>query len=245
MIPKIIHYCWFGRGKKSKLAKKCIESWKRYFPDYQIIEWNEDNFDVNKYEYTKYMYDNNKYAFLSDFVRLQVVYENGGIYFDTDVEVIKPLYEIVEKGAFFGFENDEFVNSGLGFGAEKGNNIVKIMLKEYSYFPKSFEEEKGPIGCPELNTRGLSKCGLVKNGKLQQMQGVTVYPKEYFNPYDNIINKLDITENTYTIHWYSGSWVSKRQKLRTFLLYPVHRLLGRNAFKNLKKFINRFYNRHF
>jgi len=230
MIPKVIHYCWFGRGKKPKLAKKCIESWKKYCPDYKIIEWNEDNFDLDKYEYARYMYDNKKYAFLSDFVRLQVIYENGGVYFDTDVEVLKPIDELLENRAFIGFENDRFVNSGQGFGAEKGNSAVKLMLEEYNYFPDSFEPNR-PVACPDLNTYGILKCGLIKNGSFQKLQDIAVYPKEYFNPYDNVLNKLDVTENTYTIHWYSGSWISKGQKLRTFLLRPIHRVLGKNIFK--------------
>lgn len=235
MIPKVIHYCWFGRGEKPKLAQKCIASWKKYCPDWQIIEWNEDNFDVNQYEYTKYMYANKKYAFLSDFVRLWVVYENGGIYFDTDVEVIKPLDEIVKNGAFVGFENDAFVNSGLGFGAEKENKAIKLMLEEYNYFPNGFNAKIGPIGCPELNTYGLLKCGLTQNGGFQKLEEITVYPKDYFNPYDNVINKLNITENTYTIHWYSGSWISRKQKIRTFLLRPIHRWFGKNIFNKNKE----------
>ena len=235
MIPKLIHYCWFGRGEKPKLAKKCIESWEKYCPDYQIIEWNEDNFDVNQYEYTKYMYEHKNYAFLSDFVRLKVVYENGGIYLDTDVEVIKPINEIIENGAFVGFENDAFVNSGLGFGAEKENKAIKLMLEEYNYFTSSFDAKRGPLGCPDLNTYGLLKCGLTQNGGFQKLEEITVYPKDYFNPYDNVINKLNITENTYTIHWYSGSWISRKQKIRTFLLRPIHRWLGKNIFNRNKE----------
>ena len=117
MIPKKIHYCWFGRGEKPKLARKCIESWKRYCPDFEIIEWNEDNFDVTKYAYSKYCFDNKKWAFLSDFVRLIVIYENGGIYFDTDVEVIKSLDNLLQYEAFYGFENEDYVATGLGFGS--------------------------------------------------------------------------------------------------------------------------------
>lgn len=107
MIPKKIHYCWFGRGEKPKLAKKCIDSWKKYCPDYEIIEWNEDNFDINLNSYTKWCYDNRKYAFLSDYVRLWVVNQNGGIYFDTDVEVIRNIDFLLDDQAFFGFETGE------------------------------------------------------------------------------------------------------------------------------------------
>lgn len=121
MIPKKIHYCWFGRGEKPKLAKKCIQSWKKYCPDYEIIEWNEDNFDIDQYPYLRWCYDNKKWAFLSDFARLLVVYQNGGIYFDTDVELIKTPDELLGCNAFFGFENDKNIATGLGFGAEARN----------------------------------------------------------------------------------------------------------------------------
>ena len=116
MIPKTIHYCWFGRGELSTKAKKCIQSWKKYCPDYEIIEWNEDNFDVNQNEYTKKVYAEKKFAFLSDYARLKIVYEQGGIYLDLDVEIIKPFCDLLDNKAFFGFENNEYVASGLGFG---------------------------------------------------------------------------------------------------------------------------------
>ena len=111
MIPKKIHYCWFGRGEKPKLAKKCIESWKKYCPDYEIVEWNEDNFDINQNEYTKYCYNNKKFAFLSDYARLMVVYKEGGIYFDTDVEVVRSFDDLLNNKAFVGFETDEYVKA--------------------------------------------------------------------------------------------------------------------------------------
>ena len=113
MIPKKIHYCWFGRGEKPKLAQMCIASWRKYCPDYEIVEWNEDNFDLDYNAYTRYCYDNKKWAFLSDFVRLVVVAEHGGLYFDTDVELLKSPDELLRYGAFYGFENDSNINTGL------------------------------------------------------------------------------------------------------------------------------------
>ena len=118
MIPRKIHYCWFGRGKKPRLAQKCIASWKKYCPDYEIIEWNEDNFDVNRNAYTQMCYKEKKYAFLTDYLRLLIGEEHGGIYFDTDVEAVRSFDELLDNPAFFGFENDRFVNTGEGFGAE-------------------------------------------------------------------------------------------------------------------------------
>ena len=132
MIPKKIHYCWFGKNELPTKAKKCIASWKKYCPDYEIVEWNEDNYDVYQNAYTTYTYDNKKFAFLSDYARLQIILREGGIYFDVDVEVVRPLDELLRYPAFFGFETEEYVNTGVGFGAERGNKIVEGMLKEYN-----------------------------------------------------------------------------------------------------------------
>lgn len=224
MIPKKIHYCWFGRGEKPKLAKKCIESWKKFCPDYEIIEWNEDNFDINQNEYTKYCYDNKKFAFLSDYARLMVVYKEGGIYFDTDVEVIKSFDALLNNKAFVGFETDEYVNTGVGFGAEKNNPVIEQMLREYD---KLSDGKSGTIGCPILNTEALKKSGLKLNGQTQSLKDVTVYSAEYFNPYDAPTGRLSKSENTYSIHWYAASWMSKRKRLRCLVMKPVHRLLGK------------------
>lgn len=225
MIPKKIHYCWFGRGKKNKLSKKCIESWKRYCPDYEIIEWNEDNFDVNLNSYTKINYEQKQYAFLSDYVRLLVIYREGGIYFDVDVEAIRSLDDLLVHKAFFGFETNAFVATGLGFGAEPGNPIVKQMIDEYEQLMPSPGEK---ITCPVLNTQALVKWGLVKDGTMQDLEKAQIYPSEYFNPYDDLTGKLRKTNNTYSIHWYGKSWVDKKLVLRSKLLKPIRRLLGFN-----------------
>ena len=132
-IPKIIHYCWFGGKELPESAKKCIDSWKRFFPDYKIKEWNESNFDINYCDYTKEAYEAKKWAFVSDVARFKILYENGGFYFDTDVEVIKSFDDIISNGAFMGFENDKkcLVNPGLGLGVEAGNQFYKEMLDLY------------------------------------------------------------------------------------------------------------------
>ena len=231
MIPKKIHYCWFGRGPKPKLANKCIASWKKYCPEYEIIEWNEDNFDVYQNAYTKYCYENKKYAFLSDYARLKVVYENGGIYFDTDVEVIRSIDTLCEDEAFFGFENNDYVATGLGFGAEKEHPVLKKMLEEYDPL---MNEDITVIKCPELNTNALMYYGLKKDGKLQNVEGAVIYPEEYFNPFDDPTGKLNITENTYSIHWYAKSWMSKKAVIRSKLTRPLHRIFGKDAFRKKK-----------
>ena len=160
MIPKKIHYCWFGRNPKPKLAEKCIASWKKYCPDYEIIEWNEDNFDIDMNAYVKSAYEQKKYAFLTDYARLLIIYENGGVYFDTDVELIKPIDDLLENKSFFGFEDREHVNTGLGFGAEKENQIIKRMQKEYDGL---LDKGDSFIGCPILNTNALVKAGLIQS----------------------------------------------------------------------------------
>ena len=131
MIPKKIHYCWFGRNELPPLAKKCIASWKKYCPDYEIIEWNEDNFDVSLNAYTRYCYENKKWAFLSDFVRLQVIHDHGGIYFDTDVEVVSSFDSLLMYDAFYCFENDSYLATGLGFASVAHHPSVATMLKMY------------------------------------------------------------------------------------------------------------------
>lgn len=236
MIPKKIHYCWFGRGEKPKLAKRCIASWKKYCPDYEIIEWNEDNFDINTNGYTKWCYENKKYAFLSDYVRLLVVYRHGGIYFDTDVELIKNPDFLLKKQAFFGFESDKYINTGVGFGAEVGNIAVNQMINEYDPL---LDGKHGVIMCPKLNTEALVKLGLKGDGSYQEFSWGTVYPKEYFNPYESTTGVLNKTENTVSIHWYSASWLPVSQKIRCKITKFFHRYFGMDCFLWLKRLLKK------
>ena len=235
MIPKKIHYCWFGRGEKPELAKKCIQSWIKYCPDYEIIEWNEDNFDIDQYPYLRWCYDNKKWAFLSDFARLLVVYQNGGIYFDTDVELIRTPDELLMCDAFYGFENDKNIATGLGFGAEARNKTVHAMMDQYIELTSDKEGNFPIIKCPELNTKALLPYGLKLNGKYQKLDGAEVFPYDYFNPYDDPTGKLNKTENTVSIHWYSKSWMDKKTILRSKITKPFHRVFGVDCFKRLKK----------
>lgn len=232
MIPKIIHYCWFGRGEKPKLAKKCIASWKKFCPDYQIIEWNEDNFDIDTNGYTRWCYDNKKYAFLSDYVRLVVVEAQGGVYFDTDVELIRPPDAFLAQEAFFGFETPEYVQSGLGFGSVAHGTAIKEMMAAYDPLLDGLH---GVIGCPKLNTQALVKLGLVPNGQLQTVAGAMICPPDHFNPYESATGTLNVTQNTISIHWYAGSWLSPARRLRSQLTKPLHRIFGVDAFKRWRK----------
>ena len=231
MIPKKINYCWFGHGEKPKLTKKCIASWKKYCPDYEIIEWNEDNFDVNMNGYTRMCYEQKKYAFLSDYARLLVVYQNGGLYFDTDVELLKNPDELLDDEAFFGFETVSTAASGLAFGSANTGLALKMMLDEYDPL---LDGEHGMIGCPLLNTQALVKLGLVPNGELQHFEWGTVYPKDYFNPYESTTGRLNKTENTVSVHWYMGSFLSPTTKLKLKITKPMRRLFGEHVFDFLK-----------
>lgn len=235
MIPKRIHYCWFGRGEKPKLAQKCIASWRKYCPDYELIEWNEDNFDVNQYSYAKFCYENKKYAFLSDFVRLVVVSEYGGIYFDTDVELIKKPDELLHYEAYYGFENEKNVATGLGFGAVAKHPTVEAMEKQYFLLHKNDQGEYPLVVCPKLNTDALLEFGLKLDGSRQNVAGAEILPVDYMNPYDDPTGRLYKTKNTISIHWYSKSWMSKKTILRSKLTKPFHRVFGTDCFKWLKK----------
>ncbi|MEE1085698.1 MAG: glycosyltransferase [Schaedlerella sp.] len=235
MIPKIIHYCWFGHGEKPKLAEKCIASWKKYCPDFEIIEWNEDNFDIDSYPYAKYCHDNKKWAFLSDFVRLVVVYKHGGIYFDTDVELVKSPEELLKYDAFFGFENETNVSTGLGFGAIPRNKAVFLMSQQYYELQPNKNGDFPIIVCPALNTKALLPLGLKLNGESQILDDMIVLGIDCLNPYDDPTGKLNKTENTISIHWYSKSWLDKKTIIRSILTKPFHRIFGNDCFAWLKK----------
>ena len=207
LIPKVIHYCWFGGNQLSEKALQCIESWKKYCPDYEIIEWNETNFDVNCNQYVREAYNNKKWAFVSDYARLSIIYNEGGFYFDTDVELLKPIEELRGSKAFFAQEIGGMVASGLGFGAEKGNFVVKLMMDEYEN--EKFILRNGELDllpCPIRNTKVLFDLGYINNGQTQTIMGAKIFAAEYFCPYDYIKKRTKVTSNTFSVHYYEGSW---------------------------------------
>lgn len=220
MIPKVIHYCWFGRNPLPPLALECIASWKKYFPDYEIKEWNEDNFDVNIIPYTKEAYELKKYAFVSDYARFWILYHEGGVYFDTDVEVIRPMDDILLKGAFMGFERDPdkwgkgFVAPGLGLAVEKEHHIIKSLLERYENL--KFVLPDGSLNIKQTivsyTTEVLVNCGLKQIPGIQELAGFTIYPAEYFAPIHFITRRLNVTSNTRTIHRYMASWKEQKNK---------------------------------
>ena len=207
-IPKKIHYCWFGGNPLPELAIKCIESWKKYCPDYEIIEWNESNYDVTKNLYMKQAYEEKKWGFVPDYARLDIIYNHGGIYLDTDVEILRPLDKLLENSAFVGCENDRWVALGLGFGAEKGNPIIYEMLKQYDIL--SFFDDSGELNltpAPVYQTALLKEqYGFKETKEIQKISDfMNIYPVEYFGSKDAYSGKINITNNTYSIHHYDGS----------------------------------------
>ncbi len=242
MIPKVIHYCWFGGKPLPRLAVKCIESWKKYLPDYEIKEWNESNFDVNAIPYTREAYSVKKYAFVSDYARFWILYHYGGLYFDTDVEVIRNMDAIVEKGPFMGCERymgdtiRACVAPGLGLGVTPSLGLYKEILDMYER--ESYIMPDGtysPKTVVHLITEILCKHGLKATNEIQQCAGVWIYPKDYFCPKDVTTHELVITSNSVTIHHYDGSWVPKNIKFKQFLGRKLPFIVKVKAFLEKKK----------
>lgn len=219
MIPKIIHYCWFGNNPLPQEAIKCIESWKRFFPSYEIKQWNETNFNVNIIPYTEEAYKAKKYAFVSDFARFWIIYNYGGLYFDTDVEIIKPMDKILQEGAFMGCESDFNspkgirVAAGLGICCESKHKIYKELINLYQDLHFIENNNINTTTVVEYTTRILINNGLKNIAGIQDIAGIKIYPKEFFCPIDYSTNKLLITSNTYSIHHYAASWHGPKEKL--------------------------------
>lgn len=245
MIPKIIHYCWFGRNPLPESAVKCINSWKKFFPDYEVKEWNEDNFDVNIIPYTQEAYEAKKYAFVSDYARMWILYHYGGLYFDTDVEVIKSMDDIVARGPFMGIETllttDRLrVAPGLGIGAIAGMNVYKEILDFYS--TSSFLTPNGDINTiaiVKITSDVLKSHGLLPKNQEQEVGGIWIYPQEYFNPLDDNTGKLVVTENTRSIHWYTKTWLGQQNPIRTWIVRKIHRYFGNDSLGWLKRLLGR------
>ena len=228
MIPKIIHYCWFGGNPLPELAQKCIASWKKFLPDYKIKEWNERNYDVRKIQYISQAYDAKKYAFVSDYARFDILYQYGGVYFDTDVEVIKDLRPIIQKGAFIGVEKGtrSLLNAGLGIASPAASGIYSEILDSYN--SEQFVKEDGSLNLKTVVERVSEifvKHGFFESDTLQYVADTFIYPSEYFCPKDVLTGELTITQNSCSIHHYDGSWTiplrKKYVKARTQLAQVV------------------------
>ena len=229
MIPKIIHYCWFGGKPLPALARKCIASWRKYLPEYEIKEWNESNFDVNIIPYTAEAYQAKKYAFVSDYARFWILYRYGGLYFDTDVEVLRPMQEIIDRGPFMGCQceakegttPDEMgVAPGLGLGVNPGLGLYKEFLDLYA--PLHFLNADRTYNLKtvvQYTTELLVGHGLKNTDQIQCVSDIYIYPKEYFCPVSVVDGKICLTKRTYTIHHFAASWQSPvRKKIRRIVI---------------------------
>lgn len=236
MIPKVIHYVWLGNKPKPRKIEKCIASWKKFCPDYEIIEWNENNFDLSSNRFLKEAYESGNFAFSSDIIRLMVLIEYGGIYVDADVEFIKSLDDLLDNNAFVGYETPNYVNSGQMLGAEANNEIIKEHLAQYNNLSFLNCDNLHSIACPQIFTELLKQKGLKCDGTEQIIDGLHIYPTDYFNPFDVRTGKMSKTENSYSVHWSAHSWVSGNPALEKIAQF-CHRIFGNNCFDWLKKYI--------
>jgi len=237
MIPKIIHYCWFGGNPLPPLALKCIASWKKHLPEYEIKEWNEENFDLEKFPFAKGALEHKKYAFISDVCRLYALKEEGGIYMDTDMEVLRSLNFFLNKSAFSGFENDDFVPTGI-MASEKGSVWAIEMLAYYDN--RSFVKENGELDTTSntyIITQLMKEKGFIMNNTFQEIEGyVSFYPNDYFCPKSYKTGNIDLTENSYCIHHFAKSWIPFRKKWKNILKMKTMNVFGA---KNVQKLVNK------
>ncbi len=214
MIPKIIHYCWFGNNPLPDKVKKCMESWKKFCPDYKIMRWDESNYDYNKNQYISDAYKNKKWAFVADYARLDVVYQYGGIYLDTDVELIGNIDNLLSNHVFMAIEKySKLVNTGLGFGAEPEAEELLDMKSVYDnlFFIKK-DGSFNVIPCTKYTTDYLLQKGFVCEDKTQTLDRIKVYASDVFCPIDFETGKKTLTSNTLGIHWYDATWFSDHDK---------------------------------
>ena len=237
MIPKKIHYCWFGKGKMPELALKCIESWRVNLPDYELKEWNENSFDINSNFYVKEAYESRKFAFVTDYVRLYALYTEGGIYMDTDVEVLKNLDPFLDLPAFSGFEDNVHIPTGI-MAAEKGSVWAGWQLKYYD--DRHFLLPDGTLDLTtnvEIIGRLMGEKGFILRNGLYNFQNIiTIFPRDYFCPKSHTTGKIELTQNTYTIHHFAGSWKSTSDRLKRRIVH----LIGVKMSHRLTLFINLF-----
>lgn len=235
-MEKIVHYCWFGEGEKPKLTQKCIETWKKFLPDYKIIEWNEKNFDVGCCRFVKEAYEARNFAFVSDYARAKALYENGGIYFDTDVEVLKSFDRFLSNEFFVGFEEKAFVGTCV-MGAQKGALILKEYMAHYEN--AAYLNEDGTKYSDTnvlLLTRLLEEKGLERNDKEQTVDGyIKIYPRTFFSPYDYINGINYITDDSYSIHHFTLSWLPKSTRIKTGIKRKIIKIIGGENIKKIRE----------
>ena len=237
MIPKKIHYCWFGGKELPKELKKYINSWKKLCPDYEIIRWDESNFDVRCSKFISDAYDAKAWAFVSDYARLKIIYENGGIYLDTDVELVKNLDELLVNKCYFAQQQAmNYINSGLGFGAERECTTIKKMLDKYDNLVFD-NNNRIKIQCPILNTNVINEYGKYNIDKVTYLDdnNITIYPAKYFDPIAPGESKNLLCKDTISIHHYSASWTKSRTKIKR----KIVNMIGQNRINKIKRIIKR------
>lgn len=221
MIPKIIHYCWFGRGKMPVMANRCIDSWKQFLPDYELRLWNEDSFDINKVPYVKQAYEARKFAFVTDYVRLYALYSVGGIYMDTDVEVLKPLDDLLHLPAFSGFESEHEIPTGI-MASEQHNPWAEEQLGYYK--DRQFRQPDGSYDLTtnvELISRSMAANGFqLRNSYQVYKNWIHIFQKDYFCPKSRS-GRITLTPNTYCIHHFEGSWQPTRLKIKKYIFQKI------------------------
>ena len=242
MIPKVIHYIWVGGNPLTPLAEKCIESWKKYCPDYEIKRWDETNFDINENQFCKEAYECKKWAFVADYIRLKVLYEEGGIYMDSDVEVVKPIDEFLKHKGFSGFEGSGNIPTGI-MAAEKGNKWIKLMLDYYTNRPfikndGTYENMPNVVFMTDLTLKNYK---FLQNNEYQDLGDYVFYPYEYFFQLPDVLHKRYLTtDNTYTIHHFATSWApksyKKRERNKVFFKRFIAFFIGQ---KNLEKILEK------
>lgn len=240
MIPQKIHYCWFGNNSKSKLIKKCIASWKRFLPEWEIIEWNESNYDVYKNEYISAAYKEQKWAFVVDFARFDILNEYGGVFFDADVELLKAIPDtLLEHQAFTGFETEKTVAPGLVFASIPKHPMLTEIINVYEN--KKFGEKIGgkTETIVDIVTDILKKNGLVKNNKIQNINGIVIYPKEYFCCFNHETQNFEIQQETISIHHYAASWSPWYRKSYFKMIKIAAKILGKERYLKLKRMIKK------
>ncbi len=236
MIPKIIHYCWFGYHKKPRLIQKCIASWKKYMPDWEIREWNEENYDVRKNDYIEKAYEEKKWAFVVDYARFDILNQYGGVFLDTDVELLRPIpEEILENEAFTGFENPGRVNPGLVYGSVPEQKIVKEIMAEYENKTFGNRIEGRTENIVDVVSGILLKNGLMVNGEFQMAEKVAIYPRDYFCCFNFETQAFETTENTVSVHHYFASWTPWRRRVHFRIVKIIAMLLGKKRYLRLKR----------
>lgn len=244
-IPKIIHYVWLGGNKKPDYLIKNIESWKKYCPDYQIIEWNEQNFDINSNTYLKEAIEQKKWAFASDYVRIKVVHEYGGIYMDTDVELLKPIDGFLDADFFTNFENLVMLCFAV-IGAKPNSVILEKMLSYYEGKHFVLDEKKGKL---DLTTNVILGSVMMRDDfgfnlddtyqeKIIEGEKVVCYPHDYFFAQDYVSKEINLTENSHGVHIYASSWIGKKQNKEDRFVENIRKFFGEKLFRKImRKFL--------